>query len=445
MGNKQPIKLFLVMIFSTAFIFSFSHFGVSAYDAMMNKSNSFDKGTFIGTVDISGKTKSEAMRMVDEQLTMWLNEATISVHFKEKINEFDVHAIHFDIEKTVNNAQQGKKNKLMVTTDEVGVVLEELSPTITADDYNFEKINSEILNLASSLQIEHFNLKIEDFLLDTASQNKQVINQVTLDLNTIDFDKKYMEQLKDFDIEPSSQFSLLSQMDDLGLGNTSSETMNIIASSIYELILPTNFLVIERHISENLPAYAKLGYEAKVNPEMDMDFIFMNENDGSYKVFFEKTNSNLVISLKGPSFLNQYKIIEKDEKTFKPKTIVQFNPQLSPIEKSVKTEGKEGRFVRIYRETYDEKGERLKEVNMSEDFYPPVHQVEVRGLIKDESTSSTENHDKADELENKTSQSTNDADINQTDNEEESAYQETQEMNANNDNDLWGKPNETFK
>ncbi|USK53924.1 VanW family protein [Cytobacillus solani] len=445
MGNKQTVRLFLVMIFSTTYIFSFSHFGVSAYDAIMNKSNSFDNGTFIGTVDVSGKTKSEAMRMVDEQLTKWLNGTTIFVHFKEKMIEFNVHDISFDIEKTVNNAQQGKKNKLMVTTDEVGVLLEELSPTITADEYNIEKINSEILNIASSLQIEQFNFKIEDFLLDTASQNKQVINQVTLDLNTIDFDEKFMEQLKDFDIEPSSQFSLLSQMDELGLGDVSIETMNILASSIYELILPTNFLVIERHISENLPAYAKLGYEAKVNPEMDMDFIFMNENDGSYKVSIEKTDSNLVISLIGPSFLNQYKIIEKDEKIFKPKTIVQFNPQLSPIEKSVKTEGKEGRFVRIYRETYDEKGERLKEEKLSEDFYPPVHQVEVRGLIKDESTSSTDNNDTAGELENQTSQSMNNADLNQTNNEEESANYETPEINSNDDNNLWGKPNETFK
>lgn len=445
MRNKQTLKLFLVMILTTTYIFSFSHFGVSAYDAIMNRSNSFDKGTFIGTVDVSGKTKSEAMRMVDEQLTKWLDGTTINVHFKEKVNEFNVHYISFDIEQTVNNAQQGKKNKLMVATDEVESFLEELSPTITAAIYNIEKINSEILNIASSLQIEQYELKIEDFLLDTASPNKQVINQVTLDLNTINFDEKFMDQLKDFEIEPSSQFSLLSEMDELGLGNASIETMNILASSIYELILPTNFLVIERHISENLPAYAKLGYEAKVNPETDLDFIFMNENDGPYKVYFDKTNTNLVISLIGPSFLNQYKIIEKDEKTFKPKTIVQFNPQLSPIEKIVKTAGKDGRLVRIYRETYGENGERLKEVKVSEDFYPPVHQVEIRGLIKDESTSSSDNSDTNGEVEYQTSQSTNDADLNQTNNEGEPDNQGTQEINSNDDNALWGKPNEEFK
>lgn len=445
MRNKQILKLFLVMIISTAYIFSFSHFGVSAYDAIMNRSNSFDKGTFIGTVDVSGKTKSEAMRMVDEQLTKWLNETTIYVHFKEKMSVFNVHYIGFDIEQTVNNAQQGKKNKLMVATDEVESFLEGLSPSITAATYNIEKINSEILNIASLLQIEQFELKIEDFVLDTASQNNQIINQVTLDLNTTHFDEKFLDQLKEFEIEPSSQFSLLSEMDELGIDHATIETMNILASSIYELILPTNFLVIERHISENLPAYAKLGYEAKVNPETDLDFIFMNENDGPYKVYFDKTNANLVISLIGPSFLNQYKIIEKDKKTFKPKTIVQFNPQLSPIEKIVKTAGKDGRLVRLYRETYDENGERLKEEKVSEDFYPPVHQVEIRGLIKDESTSSSENSDTNGEIENQTSQSTNDADLNQTNNEGEPANQGTQEINSNDDNALWGKPNEEFK
>lgn len=441
MRNKQILKLFLVMIISTTYIFSFSHFGVSAYDAIMNRSNSFDKGTFIGMVDVSGKTKSEAMRMVDEQLTKWLNETTIYVHFKEKISVFNVHYIGFDIEQTVNNAQQGKKNKLMVAMDEIESFLEELSPTITAATYNIEKINSEILNIANSLQIGQFELKIEDSLLDTASHNNQVINQVTLDLNTIHFDEKFLDQLKDFEIEPSSQFSLLSEMDELGIDHATIETMNILASSIYELILPTNFLVIERHISENLPPYAKLGYEAKVNPESDLDFKFRNENDGPYKVYFDKTNSHLVISLIGPSFLNQYKIIEKDEKTFKPKTIVQFNPQLNPIEKIVKAAGKDGHLKRIYRETYDENGERLKEEKVSEDFYPPVHQVEIRGLIKEESASSSDNS----EIENQTSQSTNDTDINQTNNEGESANQGTQEINSNDDNALWGKPNEEFK
>ena len=50
------------------------------------------------------------------------------------------------------------------------------------------------------------------------------------------------------------------------------------------MILPTNFSIIERNISEELPDYAELGFEAKVNPEKNKDLVFSNGNESSYKI-----------------------------------------------------------------------------------------------------------------------------------------------------------------
>ncbi len=36
----------------------------------------------------------------------------------------------------------------------------------------------------------------------------------------------------------------------------------------------------------------------------------------------------------------------------------------------------------MYREHYDENGKLLKKELISEDFYPPVHQIEIQGLIE---------------------------------------------------------------
>ena len=100
---------------------------------------------------------------------------------------------------------------------------------------------------------------------------------------------------------------------------------------------------------------------------------------------------SLVVSLQGPSFLQQYKITTQDQQNFKPKTIVQFNPELSSTQKIVEKEGKEGQSIKVVREIYSENNELIQKESISEDFYPPVHQVEVHGLIVKQSDTTTNN------------------------------------------------------
>ena len=176
-----------------------------------------------------------------------------------------------------------------------------------------------------------------------------------------------------------SQHSLLQHLEELGLQQLSPGVLNGIATGMYQVILPTNFSILERNISEELPSYAELGYEAKVNAEKNMDFIFSNGNESSYSIQIKAEDHQLAFSLKGPSFIQQYKVLTKEEQIFEPKMVVQFNPKLSPSQKIVEEEGKEGQMVKVVRETYSEQGELVQKENISEDFYPPVHRVEVRG------------------------------------------------------------------
>ena len=71
--NKQSIKLFLILVLGSVYIFSFSHFGAFAFDAFFNKNDSYDEGTMVGNVDISGKTKLEASKLLNEKWINWQN------------------------------------------------------------------------------------------------------------------------------------------------------------------------------------------------------------------------------------------------------------------------------------------------------------------------------------------------------------------------------------
>lgn len=395
MRNQQGIKLFLVLILCTSYIYGFSQFGVQAYDSFWNKNSSFEEGTFIGSVDVSEKTKSEAIQLVKQQAEKWKKESEIQLRFKEKTVAFDNSLINYQIEESVNKAVQGQKNSVPAVIESIDTFFSSsVSATLSNSVYDFEKIKTAILSKAIQLQEGKYEVKLGDFLVDPQMEKENVISKVELQSKISENDVALLKgQLTKIELKPMSQFSLLDRINELGLKQVSQSTYNLLATGVYQVVLPTNFSIIERQISKELPKYAQLGYEAKVNVDKKMDLVFSNPNESSYTVKLDWNKSSLTVSLLGPSFLNQYRLKTKDKETFKPKTIVQFNPQLSQLQKIVEEEGKEGLLIHVIRETYDENGKLLKTEQISEDFYPPIHRIEVQGLILEEGSSDTEeNH-----------------------------------------------------
>lgn len=439
MRNQQVIKLFLVIILSTTYIFSFSHFGALAYDSVINRSDEFAEGTTIGSVSVAGKTRNEAMKMVDEQLTDYLNETKITLKYKEKSEAFDLGLFHFDVENSVSKAKHGQVNSVIVKLDTIEDVLISLSPSIL-DDIHLDEVQAAILNYAENLEPGNYEIRLDPYLTGAGSETtiaESVIKSQFVE-NELD-----LFTGKSIEIPATSQFSLLKYVED-EIGAVSQGSLSKIATAIYDVILPTNFDIIERHISSELPAYASLGFEAKADIDLKNDLVFSNPNEFSYFIEFENKNDSLYVSLKGPEFLNKYVIISEDKETFKPKIIRQFNPMLGPTEIKVKVAGKEGQLIKIYREHRDEKGAVLKKELIAEDFYPPVHQVEVQGLIVKEGDSSTTipNTDNG-QVENQDGSSS--SPNNSEDSSDPNSKTDPNNPDASNDNELWGKENEIPK
>nr|WP_249365545.1 VanW family protein [Cytobacillus citreus] len=259
--------------------------------------------------------------------------------------------------------------------------------------------------------------------------------------------RQIIEKLSTIKIQPNSQFSLLKLLEENGLEKESPTAINILATAIYQLILPTNFQIIERYISNEMPEYAQLGFEAKVDADKSMDLIFANPNDNGYVIDFLWSENTLTLSLKGTTFLNKYVITTQDEKTFKPKTIKHYSPLLNPSEKTVKTEGKEGFIIKVFREVYDEKGAFLRREEISEDYYPPNHRIEVYGLINKEKNNN--------ELQEESPSGENVYTIESQNDDEKSSFPENTDDSSGivdnssgtieNTNELWGKPKEQMK
>lgn len=181
------------------------------------------------------------------------------------------------------------------------------------------------------------------------------------------------------ELPAQASFSLLQLAKKQKLETINPETLSIIATGIYQAILPTNFTIEERNIGKELPAYARLGFEAKVNPGENEDLIFFNPNKTNYLLELKQIGSSLNVDLKGVKLSYYYTITTKNEQQLIPKTISQYSPVLAQGQTMVTASGRNGQTVTVFRNTY--RGKMLVNSEfIANDYYPPDDRVVVQSL-----------------------------------------------------------------
>jgi hypothetical protein len=438
--NQQVIKLFVVLLLSTAFIFSFSHFGAQAFDNLTNLAGKYSSGTSIGALNVSGKTGSEAVSMLEEKYLDWVKGTKITLQYQEKNVPFNLDLFHLDSKRTVDSIKDGQQNSAIITIDkkQVEEQLQSLYPQLKSSDFDLDKLTTSLIQTASKFVNSTYNLNLyNDYLLADRINKNGELNVAELPLKEAPYDlQSFIEENPKLEITGESTFSLLGFLKQQKQ-KLKPETLNIIATGIYQAILPTNFTIGERNIGNTLPGYATLGYEAKVNLDNNADLIFTNPNKEKFVLEFQYENSSLKVILNGGNFLYNYKITTKEEQKLEPKTIIQYSPLLLSGKTMIKTKGEEGKIAKIYRDVYQ--GDQfMKSELISEDYYPPVYQVEVHALAANQQgTSQTAGTTTSSPSGTNTANSSN-QNGNQT-----TTTDSTQE--SSNISDLWGKPNEQPK
>jgi hypothetical protein len=386
--KQQGIKLFIVLLISTLFIYSFSHFGTMAYTAMSGESDLFSEGTSIGGVNVAGITKNEAQTLVAEKVQQWKAETTFDLQYKEKTITMESEVFSFNVGESVEAAQNGQSNLVAasIETQSLKGVLSQISPELILEEAELNTLQQEMLNYGRDLAIGSHHISVEKLL---AGENKidGVISETAMELADVSVAMMdWVEGLSPIAVPANSQVSFLKTIEDEKLTSMPSGTMSMMAAGIYQTILPTNFDIIERHIGQAQPEYIPLGFEAKVNSGHNLDFVFANPNESDYILELHWTYPTLTLQLKGSPLLYTYKIEESGKQSFKPKTVIQYSPQLLPGQTAVKEQGKNGTLVKMIRKVYGEKDEFLREEVISEDFYPPIERIEVHGLKGSESS-----------------------------------------------------------
>lgn len=379
----RALKLFFVIVVSTAFVYSFSHLGATTYEAFLKQNDTFSQGTKIGSVDVSGSSRLEAESKVIDSLNNWQGNTKVILQYKEKKATLDIlQLFSFAIGDSIANAVSGQQTPLRVTINEESYysMLSSLAtePFLTMVEHN--RLQKDLLMIASTLQKGEFAFNLFNYVSVNEKPSPAIVSESAFtDFYNLSELTKWTEKFNQLTIPPQGRFSMLNLLEDNGGYTFSAATLSVIATTLYKVILPTNFEIIERHISQKLPSYSELGYEAKIALNK-MDLAFYNPNATEYTINFNRIENGLYVSLTGLPFVYEYNVQLKDRETFEPKTILQYDATVESGDIVIQEDGKPGTLVKVIRETIDENGVVIKSDQISEDFYAPIHRIEVHSL-----------------------------------------------------------------
>lgn len=371
------MKFAMILVSCVIFMFTISQIGTKSYSAFI-ANDKFAQGTTIGSIDVGGLLKSDAEAKISAEVETWTNTGQISLTFgneNEMVPKNEL--LHFSIHDTVEAAISGQSTPLIIQVNQ-----ERLNHTIESlsnrriTSFHENELNQAIIESAAYLVTDQVKIDLLSYLV---VGDQKVISESEVQLESISTElSNWVGDVKEISLAPHKTFSLLSLVSELGL-DPSNESLSIIGTSIYQTILPSNIEIIERHISDQLPTYATLGFEARVEKE-SKDLMLYNANPFEYKLIFTRTSNGMKTELVGPDLPTSYRIKLGDIEEVKPRVIQRYDSKLSFGTSTEIESGQSGLMVKVIR--VNEQGTRAEETVISEDYYKPIHKVVLTSLVK---------------------------------------------------------------
>ncbi|TMU85710.1 hypothetical protein FGG79_10910 [Bacillus sp. BHET2] len=387
------IKLMTVLFLSTFFLYGFSHLGVYAYETFFVQSLKLSKHAAVASINLGGTSKEEAKNLLNEKVEEWKANQNITLDYNGATAKIDPSIFQFHLEESIERLENHKNTSLIVSVDQPSFdnFLSNQFAGYHAEEFNVSSLQEYILSLAGSLQMDE-SVNVSDYI--TSNESAQVIFEaVSNELEITPTIKSFINNFPTIPVAPNSQFSFANFLETEGFVVESQADLSPVASLLYQISLHSNFAIIERNISKQLPDYVALGFEAKFNPMNNQDFVITNPNSTGYELSLAIEGKRIKAQLQGVPFPNTYNVRLSDTETFAPRMIKQFSPFVDKGNVDIQQEGKDGVLIRVYKQKLSTSGEILSEELINEDFYAPLHKIAVYPLEELSEKSSETDYD----------------------------------------------------
>ncbi|EPD54277.1 hypothetical protein HMPREF1210_00263 [Paenisporosarcina sp. HGH0030] len=380
MNNKLFGTTFVALLGSTVLFFGVTQAGTYVIDEVVFPSKGFGEQTYIGPYDVSNLPENEAAVTVQTGVKGWYGEASVQIKLQDAVVPFPVEVVQFNTDSTLTNAQDGAKNELQfdVTKESVGTFLNQQFAPMVFNDEEIAIVTETIREQLAAGRKDQI-IDITSALLANSTVETAVTNVTFNNIESSVGIRNLMTALNGYVINPKSTFSMLEFIESTDLGNLTEQDLTTVASILYASVLQTNFGVDERSIGPVVPTTVPLGFEASINRELGVDFVFTNPNATGFTINLNGVGAGLNASLTGFPFVYQYETTISDKQEFLPKTIKQYSSFVEPNTVRVKTQGENGIQVAVFKNIRSDSAI-IETKEVSKDFYPPVHKVEIHPL-----------------------------------------------------------------
>ncbi len=369
----------LVLVGSVAFLSLFSYTGTLMYD-MWWKEERLERETQIASVDVSEMSEEEAKSALQAEINQWKSEASVHLKWYDETVTIPNEAFSFEVEQSIEHMFSGESReeaiKVTVNREEIVrllnlFVFEEQVESQT----NMDELVADLEVSVSELPAEDVDKNIHDYLYEERKPSSLMLESAQRNIPQAEDSIQLLQTLSTVIIPAGGSFSLLQTLDEHQIQPVEGESLTVLASAIYEVLLSTNFEVIERSQRHQLYDGVPLGYDAHVIPD-EQDLVFFNPNAHDYELQLHFDNNELRAELHGLPFPYSIRVDVEQVSQIEPKTRVRYTKERSEGEREVIENGSQGYQVRTVRAIDSIEGEEGIEETVSEDYYPPVHRLE---------------------------------------------------------------------
>ncbi|KAA0965344.1 hypothetical protein FQ087_03280 [Sporosarcina sp. ANT_H38] len=378
MRSKGFLNTFIIVLSSTLVFYGFSSVGALAFTNVSSKD--FGDETFVGPFDISRQKEQAVKEQLRTDFITLQTDFAVDLTYQDITVAMPVEVVTFDVEKTVEQSNSGKENPIVasVSVDGLRTILTQQFSSILFTEDSIQSIATGIERKLET-GIMPLNVHITDYSdfteKEIATSSIAVTEPSTSFMNLIN-------ALNGTEITSFATFSLFDFIKNNEVGLVSDEELTVLASVLYATILQTNFVIDERNIGSILAPLAEPGFEAAINEQLGLNFIFTNPNKTAFRLHIQSDKGKIVSSIIGMPLLYSYSPFVGQLESFEPKTIQQFSAFVPDGQVRVADEGRKGMEVEVHR-TISYEGSVVEDEMISSDFYAPIPKIELHPLKKD--------------------------------------------------------------
>lgn len=359
---------------------AFSVHNVQAINGFLSNEK-YAEHTFVGPFNISNqKTKQTKFKLATD-LSELQSKLEVNLIYQDIQFSLPPEIVTFDIELTLAGANSGEDNPIIanVSRDGLKSVLTQQLPSI---QFTKDAVESVAEGIEKELQsgIMPRNVHITDSIANEIPNQVVASSEYSIDSISPALSKA-IHALDEVVIQPYASFSVMELLTNAEVGLLTDEEMTLLSSTLYSVILQTNFQVDERNISTLLSPIIHPGYEAAMNQTLGLDFKFTNPNKSDFTIHANWSNGKIQLSIEGPPFYYSYEPVIERIDTYKPRTVRQYSAFVNDGQVIVSQEGKEGMEV-VVRRNISLNGKVINTEDVSKDFYAPIHRIEMLPLTK---------------------------------------------------------------